>query len=93
VTLTPKLKNRYHPLVAILFFLWHFGFSLIEKRHVADRETACCSSSAEDGSAVDGERMTLSFVIIVMRHELSIGKLVLERWEAIRKKGRQIDGM
>ena len=34
MTPTPILKNRYHPLVAILlffFFLWHFGFSYIEK--------------------------------------------------------------
>ena len=33
MTPTPILKNRYH-LVAILlffFFLWHFGFSYIEK--------------------------------------------------------------
>ncbi len=53
--LTPKLKNCYHPLVAILFFffLWHFGFSLIEKRHVAVRETAFLSSGIQKLSSLE----------------------------------------
>jgi hypothetical protein len=41
----PKLKSRYHPLVAILVFSSFFGVSAsrLTRRHVADREMPFCS--------------------------------------------------